>query len=94
MEEVPLNSCPFPKVTIYPDNHFLADAWHSALLFAAGEPDLIAQFEQDTGHPGPKKSISGLASGQLSQSEAEDALMQFVFWFNLNVWCESPFPGA
>lgn len=91
MKNVLNNVCPLRNVAAYTDSPVMAEAWHAALLFAAGERDIIARFESETGLNWPYKFISPGSPEKLSVDERDHALIAFVHWFNSNIWGESPF---
>lgn len=65
-------------------------AWHGALMWAVGEPDILAAFEADTGLRLPKlptSPIEAMIDNAVDiESAHEPIYIAFVNWFNENVW--------
>jgi hypothetical protein len=70
----------------YPTDPLLIPAWLGLLHYALGQPEMVAQFRQDTGHqwhPGstPLDRLVDEATG------AERAFLEaFAAWVNATLW--------
>ena len=65
---------------------YMTPAWLGCLRWALSEPEIVAQFREETGNqwtPGrtPIESMIDDATGV-----AHDFIVSFIVWFNINVW--------
>lgn len=73
----------------------MAGAWLSCLQYSIGREDIIKQFEADTGFHLPPPATSPLAKMIDDACGIKDvAIIQFVEWFNPNVWGWAPWEDA
>ena len=61
-------------------------AWAACLMWAIGEPNVLAQFEADTGlkFTPPRNGIEAMIDKATGHQEA--ITRKFMEWFNKNVW--------
>jgi hypothetical protein len=65
---------------------YMVPAWIDCMLWASGEPEIVARFRADTGvnwTPG-QSGIERLIDKATGAEES--AIKAFVQWFNVNVW--------
>lgn len=62
----------------------MRDMYFGCLMWAAGDPNVLAAFVRDTGYRPPQSAIARAID---KATGADDALgREFVEWFNANVW--------
>ncbi len=70
-------------------DHFMAPAWLGLIRFAATRPDIVADFEKDSGMvfrfpaSGIEKMIDQTTGYQ------EDLIFKFAHWITKNLWGDS-----
>ena len=72
---------------------YMTPAWIGCLRWALSEPEIVAQFREETGNqwtPGrtPIESMIDDSTGV-----AHDFIVSFVVWFNFNVWGQANEPS-
>lgn len=65
---------------------YMAPAWFDCLMWAVGEPEIVAAFTQQTGVPAP--SCGGGIVGMIDKACGLDEVFahKFAEWFHQNVW--------
>ena len=69
-----------------PSDPLMAVAWRDCLLWASSNPDCLDRFTADTGvrYIAPRTRLDALVDEASGRNEA--VALQFVEWFNANVW--------
>lgn len=66
-------------------DHYMASAWLGLLSYAAGVPEIIEQFEKDSGMKMDfPKGIAGLIDQQSGYNE--ERIFAFAHWVTENLW--------
>lgn len=77
-----------PLVDLMPPDELMRAAWVSALMWAAGNPEVQEQFVADTGI----KLVAARSAIDLMIDQAtgyqEEVVLKFAAWFNRNMWGE------
>ena len=65
---------------------YMNDAWIGCLLWAIGEPKIVAQFREETGNRwSPGRSVIERMVDDAT-SAGHDFIVEFVKWANINIW--------
>ena len=87
-EEQYMNICELQLEDLRPSDTpaYMNDAWLGCLVWAISQPDVVAQFREETGNkwvPG-KTPIDRMVDDATGASR--QFIMEFVEWANVNVW--------
>ena len=73
---------------LMPEAEFIRPAWLGHLMFAIGNPDILAAFRADTGNNYQPTGIP--INDMIDQATGVDAafILEFIKWTNKNLWGE------
>lgn len=75
-------------LSLMPDDtpQYMFEAWIGALMFAIGQPEIMAQFQRETGvrWVPPRNGIERMIDE--STGHSQQVIEAFIKWANVHVW--------